>query len=291
MQSLRPEDGAPFEKALGDLKDVLTREPRIPRTYALYGELLLEADRAKEAANVFQALVALEEKTFEGHYGLGVALQRLDRPEAAVEVQNGGRDRPSKHEKLPAPLGGRELAQKSGRRGRLAAPGDRRSRGPGGGGSSRAAAAGIGPIGKAVGGPRASRRARREGAGRRPRRLQSRAAPARGRRVRRRSHRAPARCGPRAHRSRRAPGARKRTRAFGQARRGRRPSAAPSTLLPVSPPPRRIWARPMPSWGVSRKPPPRSRRPSPAIPTTPRGSGTSPRSSSNWGTWTAPSPP
>ena len=86
LQSLRPEDGAAFEKALGDLKDVLTREPRIPRTYALYGELLLEAGRAKEAAEVFQALTALEQKSFEGHYGLGVALESLDREEAAIEA-------------------------------------------------------------------------------------------------------------------------------------------------------------------------------------------------------------
>jgi protein O-GlcNAc transferase len=86
MQSLRPEDGAAFEKALGDLKDVLTREPGIPRTYALYGELLLDAGRAKEAVEVFQALVALEEKSFEGHYGLGVALQSLDRQAEAIEA-------------------------------------------------------------------------------------------------------------------------------------------------------------------------------------------------------------
>jgi arylsulfatase A-like enzyme/Flp pilus assembly protein TadD len=86
IQSLRLEDGAAFEKALSDLKDVLTREPRIPRTYALYGELLLQAGRAKEAADVFQALVALEKKSFEGHYGLGVALQHLGRAESALEA-------------------------------------------------------------------------------------------------------------------------------------------------------------------------------------------------------------
>jgi tetratricopeptide (TPR) repeat protein len=77
IQTLGPEDGAAFEKALADLKDIISREPRIPRTYALYGELLLQAGRPKEAAEVFQALVALEERSFEGHYGLGVALQSL----------------------------------------------------------------------------------------------------------------------------------------------------------------------------------------------------------------------
>ncbi len=86
IQSLRPEDGAAFEKALSDLKDILTREPRIPRTYALYGELLLEANRAAEAAEVFEKLTALDGSSFEGHYGLGVALQRLGREEAALEA-------------------------------------------------------------------------------------------------------------------------------------------------------------------------------------------------------------
>jgi len=86
IQSLRPEEGAAFEKALADLKDVLTREPRIPRTYALYGELLLEAGRGSEAARVFRSLVALDEGSFDGHYGLGVALQNLGRQDAAIEA-------------------------------------------------------------------------------------------------------------------------------------------------------------------------------------------------------------
>jgi arylsulfatase A-like enzyme/Flp pilus assembly protein TadD len=84
IQSVRPEDGAAIEKALADLKDVLAREPRIPRTHALYGELLLQAGRPEDAAEVFQALVALEERSFEGHYGLGVALQNLGRPSEAI---------------------------------------------------------------------------------------------------------------------------------------------------------------------------------------------------------------
>lgn len=86
IQSLRPEDGAAYEKALADLKDVLTREPRIPRTYALYGELLLLGNRAPEAARVFETLVALDPESFDGHYGLGVALQELGRRDAAVEA-------------------------------------------------------------------------------------------------------------------------------------------------------------------------------------------------------------
>jgi Flp pilus assembly protein TadD/arylsulfatase A-like enzyme len=86
IQGLRPEDGTPFEKALAALEDVLAREPRIPRTYALYGELLLKAGRADEAAEVFRRLVALEERGFEGHYGLGVALLNLGRDEAALEA-------------------------------------------------------------------------------------------------------------------------------------------------------------------------------------------------------------
>ncbi len=85
-QSLRPEDGAAFEKALAALKDILTREPRIPRTYALYGELLLQGGRAREAADVFQELVALDKTSFEGHYGLGVAVQKLGREVASVEA-------------------------------------------------------------------------------------------------------------------------------------------------------------------------------------------------------------
>jgi arylsulfatase A-like enzyme/Flp pilus assembly protein TadD len=84
IQSVRPEDGAAFERALTDLKEVLVREPGIPRTYALYGELLLEAGRAKEAAGVFESLVALDERSFDGHYGLGVALQNLGREDAAI---------------------------------------------------------------------------------------------------------------------------------------------------------------------------------------------------------------
>jgi len=84
VQSLRPEDGAVFENALADLKDILVREPRIPRTYALYGELLLEAGRAKEAVAVFEGLVALDEGSFDGHYGLGVALQTLGRQDSAI---------------------------------------------------------------------------------------------------------------------------------------------------------------------------------------------------------------
>jgi arylsulfatase A-like enzyme/Flp pilus assembly protein TadD len=86
IQGLRPEDGARFEKALADLKDVLAREPRIPRTYALYGELLLRAGRAETAAGTFERLVALDGRSFEGHYGLGVALQALNRREAAIEA-------------------------------------------------------------------------------------------------------------------------------------------------------------------------------------------------------------
>jgi tetratricopeptide (TPR) repeat protein len=86
IQGLRPEDGVPFEKALADLKDVLTREPHIPRTYALYGELLLEANRAGEAADVFESLTAIDGESFDGHYGLGVALQRLGREGAAIEA-------------------------------------------------------------------------------------------------------------------------------------------------------------------------------------------------------------
>ena len=88
IQSLRPEDGAAFENALAALKDVLVREPRIPRTYALYGELLLEAGRAKEAVETFEGLVALDERGFDGHYGLGVALQTLGREDAAIEAFN-----------------------------------------------------------------------------------------------------------------------------------------------------------------------------------------------------------
>ncbi len=86
IQSLRPEDGAAFEKALADLKDVLHREARIPRTYSLYGELLLRAGRAREAAEIFKSLVALEPRSFEGHFGLGVAFQSLGRQEAAIEA-------------------------------------------------------------------------------------------------------------------------------------------------------------------------------------------------------------
>jgi hypothetical protein len=61
IQSVRPENGAAFEKALASLKDVLSREPRIPRTYALYGELLLQASRGSEAAEVFQTRGARRE--------------------------------------------------------------------------------------------------------------------------------------------------------------------------------------------------------------------------------------
>lgn len=86
IQGLRPGDGAPFEKALADLKDVLAREPRIPRTYTLLGELLLEGDRATEAANVFEKLTALDGGSFEGQYGLGVALQKLGREKEALEA-------------------------------------------------------------------------------------------------------------------------------------------------------------------------------------------------------------
>ncbi len=82
----RPEDGAAYEAALAGLKDAIAREPRIPRTYALYGELLLQAGRAREAAPVFEALVALDPESFEGHYGLGVAFQELGRKDAAVEA-------------------------------------------------------------------------------------------------------------------------------------------------------------------------------------------------------------
>ncbi len=86
IQSLGPEDGAAFEKALADLKDVLASEPGIPRTYSLYGELLLEAGRASEAAQVFQSFTALDPASFDAHYGLGVALQNLGREAAAVEA-------------------------------------------------------------------------------------------------------------------------------------------------------------------------------------------------------------
>jgi tetratricopeptide (TPR) repeat protein len=86
LQSLRPADGARFEKTLSDLKDILTREPRIPRTYALYGELLLEANRPAEAAEVFERLTALDSESLEGAYGLGVAFQRLGRDERALEA-------------------------------------------------------------------------------------------------------------------------------------------------------------------------------------------------------------
>jgi arylsulfatase A-like enzyme/Flp pilus assembly protein TadD len=86
IQSLRPGEGPAFEKALADLKDILVREPRIPRTYALYGELLLEAGRAKEAVEVFEGLVALDDRSFEGHYGLGVALQTLGREDSAIDA-------------------------------------------------------------------------------------------------------------------------------------------------------------------------------------------------------------
>ena len=85
IQSLRPDDGAAFEKALADLEDIIAREPRIPRTYALYGELSLRAGRADEAAEAFEGLVALDDGSFEGHYGLGVALQNLGRLESAME--------------------------------------------------------------------------------------------------------------------------------------------------------------------------------------------------------------
>jgi choline-sulfatase len=86
IQSLGPKDGAAIEKALGDLKDVLAREPRIPRTYSLYGELLIEAGRSSEAAEVFQSFAALDPTSFDAHYGLGVALQNLGREAAAIEA-------------------------------------------------------------------------------------------------------------------------------------------------------------------------------------------------------------
>jgi Flp pilus assembly protein TadD len=86
IQGLRPQESAAFEKALADLKDVLVREPLIPRTYALYGELLLRAGRAEAAVETFEGLVALDHRSFEGHYGLGVALQALDRRDAAIEA-------------------------------------------------------------------------------------------------------------------------------------------------------------------------------------------------------------
>ena len=110
IQSLRPEDGA-FEKTLSDLKDVLTREPRIPRTYALYGELLLQTSRAREAAEVFQALVALDEESFEGHYGLGIALQNMGREDAAIEAFGSAVDIDPRNTKSYLRLSEAELAR------------------------------------------------------------------------------------------------------------------------------------------------------------------------------------
>jgi arylsulfatase A-like enzyme/Flp pilus assembly protein TadD len=86
IQSVGAADGAAFEKALGSLKDALAREPRIPRTYSLYGELLLEAGRVEEAAKVFETYAALEPGSFDAHYGLGVSLLRLGRTDAAIEA-------------------------------------------------------------------------------------------------------------------------------------------------------------------------------------------------------------
>jgi arylsulfatase A-like enzyme/Flp pilus assembly protein TadD len=86
MQDLGPADGAAFEKALADLGSVLAREPRIPRTYSLYGDLLLQAGRAEEAANVFQEYAAHDPGSFDAHYGLGVSLLSAGRMDAAVEA-------------------------------------------------------------------------------------------------------------------------------------------------------------------------------------------------------------
>jgi arylsulfatase A-like enzyme/Flp pilus assembly protein TadD len=84
LQSLSPEEGPAFEKACADLKAVLEQEPRIPRTYAVYGELLLSAGRWAEAADIFRRLIALDEDSYEGHFGLGVALQKRNQPDEAV---------------------------------------------------------------------------------------------------------------------------------------------------------------------------------------------------------------
>jgi arylsulfatase A-like enzyme/tetratricopeptide (TPR) repeat protein len=86
LQSLGPEDGAAFEKALADLKHALAREPLIPRTYSLYGELLIEAGRAEEAAEVFQSFATVAPGSFDAHYGLGVARKMLGRADAAIEA-------------------------------------------------------------------------------------------------------------------------------------------------------------------------------------------------------------
>jgi tetratricopeptide (TPR) repeat protein len=86
IQGLEAADGPAFEKALSDLKSVLAREPRIPRTYSLYGELLIEAGRTEEAREVFQSFAGLDPESFDAHYGLGVALLGLGRREEAVEA-------------------------------------------------------------------------------------------------------------------------------------------------------------------------------------------------------------
>ncbi|HEY7817757.1 MAG TPA: sulfatase-like hydrolase/transferase [Vicinamibacteria bacterium] len=86
IQSLGPGDGPAFEKALADLKGILAREPLIPRTYSLYGQLLIEGGRTEEARQVFESFTALDPESFDAHYGLGVALLGLGRREEAIEA-------------------------------------------------------------------------------------------------------------------------------------------------------------------------------------------------------------
>jgi Flp pilus assembly protein TadD len=86
LQSVGPGDGPRFEAALAKLKGILSSDPDVERTYLLYGELLLKAERAREAEDVFADLVARNGDSFEGSYGLGVSRLQLGRLDGAAEA-------------------------------------------------------------------------------------------------------------------------------------------------------------------------------------------------------------
>ncbi|HSF19882.1 MAG TPA: sulfatase-like hydrolase/transferase [Vicinamibacteria bacterium] len=83
LSDVSPADGARFTEALRRLEKAMETDPKVLRTYVLYGDLLLKGGETEQAAEVFERLLVVDDRSFEGHYGLGVALARSGRLDAA----------------------------------------------------------------------------------------------------------------------------------------------------------------------------------------------------------------
>jgi tetratricopeptide (TPR) repeat protein len=73
----------PSPDAVERLALLLDREPRSTKARSMYGNLLLDLHRPRDARIAFERLLEIQPESYDGHYGLGRSLARLGENDAA----------------------------------------------------------------------------------------------------------------------------------------------------------------------------------------------------------------